>query len=238
MMKVLNEWETIDWIIQNRGSIGRYGDGELKLCLGRNAKSQQVNVELCQTLRSILQTPLDGFIAGIPRIYSGERMPTEQKQKFWNRYTAAIYVNLFLPTVQYGSAFITRPDTNLELLSVRYFSQVKKIWEDRRVVLLQGEGAGFLKGKPCIFETAAAYSVIEGPKINGWAYRAVLREKLLQMTGPEDVIVLSFGPTATVLAFDLCVAGRQAVDLGHLGQFYAHCHPKSGLLSKDWGQGG
>jgi hypothetical protein len=37
----------------------------------------------------------------------------------------------------------------------------------------------------------------------------------------ETLFILAIGPTATVLAYDLSLAGYQALDMGHLGRFYA-----------------
>ena len=56
MLSIMNEWETIDYIIQNRCGIARYGDGELKLCLGSATKSQQFNPVLSDRLREILKS--------------------------------------------------------------------------------------------------------------------------------------------------------------------------------------
>ena len=37
---------------------------------------------------------------------------------------------------------------------------------------------------------------------------------------PDHSVLLCLGPTATVLAVDLCARGVHAVDLGHLGMFW------------------
>jgi hypothetical protein len=38
--------------------------------------------------------------------------------------------------------------------------------------------------------------------------------------GSPERVLLCLGPTATVMAVDLCARGIHAVDLGHLGLFY------------------
>ena len=37
---------------------------------------------------------------------------------------------------------------------------------------------------------------------------------------PENLILVALGPTATVLAYDLCKKGYQAVDMGHINEEY------------------
>jgi hypothetical protein len=50
--------------------------------------------------------------------------------------------------------------------------------------------------------------------------------KMMLAEPVDNLLVISLGPTATVLAADLAREGRQALDLGHLGMFYAGIHPK------------
>ena len=67
-MPVMTEWQTIEWLIENRGSISRYGDGELKLCTGRAAKSQPASPVIRERLCQILKQPIGNHLVGIPRV--------------------------------------------------------------------------------------------------------------------------------------------------------------------------
>lgn len=225
-MKILDEFTTVQWLIKHRGSIARYGDGELKLCMGRSAKSQSPNPDMQKRLRDILQKPLFNCLVGIPRIYNRDDWPTKEKQSFWNRYSGNQFTALYNPKIQYGSAFITRPDTNSKLDSVEYFDLIKQLWKDRSVFLYQGARTRFNK-TGTFFDTAISSRTYIGPATDAFTHYLEILDFIIDSTSDDDVIVLALGPTATVLAYDLTQAGRQALDLGHLGQFYAHIHPKS-----------
>jgi hypothetical protein len=170
-------------------------------------------------------------VVGIPRIYlkeDQERM-TERKWSFWKNYTGKKILDLYEPNKFYGSAFITRPDTNSAIDCKEYYDELKLIWKDKEVLVMHGEGTGFLK-RLSLLETAKTYKVIQGPIRDAFTAHKLLLHKLTELSTPDMVILLSLGPEATVLAYDLAQADRQAIDLGHLGMFYAHIHPKD----KNW----
>lgn len=226
-MQIMDEHKTINYLLDNHASIARYGDGELKLCLGHKAKSQQKDSGIQGRLREILKSKENGCLVGIPRIYNGkdrERM-SERKWSFWKKYATSTFLNLYDRNKVYGSAFITRPDAAPAIDCEEYYDRVKSIWKDRDVLIMHGEGTGFLK-RMSILETAKSYKVVTGPLIDAFTYHKLLLHGLLQYSDSNSVILLSLGPEATVLAYDLAEQGRQALDLGHMGMFYAHIHPK------------
>ncbi len=170
-------------------------------------------------------------LVGIPRIYAKEdkvRM-SDRKWSFWKSYAIKKFLELYNPAKQYGSAFVTRPDAAPAIDCAEYFNKVKELWKDRDVLVMHGDGTGFLKRK-CLLETAATSTVLTGPIRDAYSHHQDLMRSLLNHSSNDTVILLSLGPEATVLAFDLAMKGRQALDLGHLGMFYAHIHPKD----KNW----
>ena len=231
-MQIMYEYKTIRYLLDQHASIARYGDGELKLCLGKSAKSQCADKEMQKRLLEILKSNNDAnCLVGIPRIYSEEdqtRM-TERKWSFWKNYTGKRFLNLYNPNKYYGSAFITRPDTNTEIDCKEYYDELKLVCKDRPVVVMHGEGTGFLKSRSLV-DTAHTVAELTGPIRDSYSYHDKLLKTLLSVSDKDTIILLSLGPEATVLAYDLAMAGRQALDLGHLGMFYAHIHPKD----KNW----
>lgn len=228
-MIVLNEYETIREIVDRKCGISRYGDGELRLCLGRKQMSQPWSLDLQKALCNILKSDLPNHIVGIPRIFNRDDWPTRKKQEFWKKYAFDIYMRLYNRKKQYASSFITRPDAVAQIDCDHYWGHVKQIWKDRRVLVLQGEGRGFLKD-PSLLDTAFGYRVIYGPRYDAFAKRKELINQIMNESEDDWVILISLGPAATVLAYDVCKLGRQAIDAGHLGMFYAHIHPKD----KQW----
>ena len=231
-MQIMDEYQTIHYLLANRASIARYGDGELKLCLGKSAKSQISDEMMQHRLKKILKSSDNAkCVVGIPRIYSdGDfvRM-SERKGGFWKKYSGGRFSSLYNQNKMYGSAFITRPDAAPDIDKVEYYDLVKSIWRDRDVLVMHGEGTGFLK-RISILETAKTYEVMQGPIRDAFSEHYNLMTMLLNSSDPETVILLSLGPEATILAYDLAEKNRQALDLGHMGMFYAHVHPKD----KNW----
>lgn len=88
------------------------------------------------------------------------------------------------------------------------------LWVGNDVTLVRGSVRSLVAD-----DLMGAKSVREviGPVTNAWAEYDRLRTEIQQIA--SDVVLLCLGPTATVLAADLCRFGMHAVDLGHAGQF-------------------
>jgi FkbM family methyltransferase len=134
---VLSERETL--AAAHRGaSLARYGDGELKLALDRDAKSQHGDQGLAKRLRQILAAPTGACLVCIPNIES--KTP---KAEFWAQYKADRYVRLYRgPRLAvgpaYGSSFITRPDSAPWIDRPEYWRRVVDLWRGQDVVLVRG----------------------------------------------------------------------------------------------------
>lgn len=218
---VVPEWETVHAIVERRASIARYGDGEFNLAMGANAKAQYGDPALAQRLREILKDRKSPCLVGIPNMYNGNTAaPGTKAYSFWENMAARRhYDQLMDPNKQYYSSFITRPDNAVAINTREYFDYCRKMWDGRSVVFVCGEGVPFCKDADYLIN-ASCRGLIEAPAVNAWAnYKEILDSCLKH---PKDTLfLLRLGPTATVLAFDLCDIGYQALDLGHFGMFYS-----------------
>ena len=111
-----------------------------------------------------------------------------------------------------------------------YFKKIRSIWQDRDIYLIHGKGIFdgfdydiFDNAKSVIHQTAPATNAFE-------KYDEILDEVLKVDKGKLIIIVL--GPTATILAYDLSLAGYQALDMGHLAKAYNWY--KNGWEKKGW----
>lgn len=200
---VLSEAETLRRVCEGR-SIARYGDGEFKLIRGGAIKSQPANRELAERLAGILKDSGDCLV-GIPNIHSAT-----PKAEYWAKYlpTASL-----LSDRPYASSFISRPDSAPWINTDEYWQAMTQLWVGRDVTIVRGSGKAFT---PELMTGATSVREIIGPKYDGWtAYRS-----LMAQIGRPDRVLLSLGPTATVMAVDLCAKGVHAIDLGHAGAFY------------------
>ena len=222
--KVVNELDTIDFILNNKVSIARYGDGELKLCNGKAAKSQEPDPFICQKLREILVEKNDRCIVGIPNIATRE-LPDE-KRRFWTQYLQPKYTQFYDFGRKYFSSFITRPDSAPSIGDAAYWNKVKSLWAGRHVVLIQGVDTNFDKTNT-FFDTSVSKTVLRGPARDAYREHSDIIKKVVKTIPTDFLIVLALGPTATVMAWDLSLLGYQALDLGHIGMFHAKTHWKT-----------
>lgn len=198
---VLGERETLDLVLSGR-SLARYGDGELNLCLGRGIPCQTFDAALAGRLTGILKHA-EGCLVGIPNLESAT-----PKAPFWRRYRATgLYADR-----PYVSAFVTRPDSAPWIDTPDYWRAVESLWLGQDVTLVRGGARSLtavdLRGAACVTEIIA-------PREHAWQGYA----DLLARIGRPKRALLCLGPTATVLAVDLCAHGVHAIDLGHIGMF-------------------
>lgn len=205
--RVLGEQATLDLVCAGR-SLARFGDGELRQAdRVVNIKPQTADPRLTARLRAILQDA-GACLVGIPNI-----VPESPKYPHWGTYR--VYAKLLSPTMTYGSAFISRPDSAPWIDTETYWARLQSLWLDRDVTLVRGAQKSLTKEFLLSMGARSVREVLCTPQ-NAWAdYARILRE-----VGTPDRALLCLGPTATVLAVDLCAKGVHAIDLGHVGMFF------------------
>ncbi len=217
--KVFCETETLDLVMGGR-SLARYGDGEFTLAEGRSIVNQPRSPELCARLRGILKGERPSrCLVGIPNILSAT-----PKARFWTKYRqrgAAL-----LGSQAYGSSFISRPDSAPWIDREDYWARLTSLWAGHDVTLVRGTDPAVHPKNPARFtgavsllaadlSTARSVTEVIGPSVDAWS----VYDSLLEQIGTPARALLCLGPTATVMAADLCAKGVHAIDLGHVGMF-------------------
>lgn len=201
--EVLDEIETLNRVVSG-ASIARYGDGEFKMCRGSGIKSQGPHPRLSQRLREILVDSGDCLV-GIPNIRSDT-----PKAEFWGKQMR--FARLLQEGRPYVSSFITRPDSAPWINTEAYWLQLESLWVGQPVTLVRGSAKSLtaedLVGAGDVTEIVAA-------RQHAWASY----DELLERVGRPARALLCLGPTATVMAVDLCARGVHAIDCGHVGMF-------------------
>lgn len=206
-MVVLDEFATLEAAHAGR-AISRFGDGELKLAMGRDAKSQRHDPALQERLRTILKGPGQGPLVCLPAAN-----PQSPKFDLWRMYERPPYSDLWKSDGTYGSAFITRPDSAPWIDTDAYWERVKDLWRGRDVVLVRGSSKSLTA--PELHEASAVEEII-GPRQHAWGEADALFRRLKT---EKRRVLLCLGATATVLAFYLGMEGVHAIDCGHCGMF-------------------
>jgi hypothetical protein len=202
--QVVDERETLIHVLAGR-SLARYGDGEFKICDGHGCKSNPLKDEVMSArMRDILWRSGDCLV-GVPNIRSDT-----PKAEFWGKFMA--YAKYYDPARRYCSSFVTRPDSAPWIDTDEYWAMIESLWIGQDVTLVRGSGKSLVSD-----DLVGARSVTEiiGPRQNAWFEYDSLMERI----GTPKRALLCLGPTATIMAVDLCAKGVHAIDCGHCGMF-------------------
>jgi len=208
---VLGESDTLAAVVSGR-SIARYGDGEFKLAAGGSGiKSQVAHPELRRRLVEILIESGDCLV-GIPNIRS-----QTPKAEFWEPKMS--FASL-LRRRPYVSSFITRPDSAPWIDTPEYWAMLESLWVGHDVTLVRGSAKSFTAERLMEWGARSVTEIIPRLASNGRPQHAWEQyDELLERIGTPSRALLCLGPTATVMAVDLCAKGVHAIDLGHAGMF-------------------
>ena len=135
--------------------------------------------------------------------------------KFINKYRYKI-VNLINKNQKYYSATISRfymrykKRKNIQ----KYIKKLKKIWNSKNILIIEGEKTRLGIGND-LFENAKSIKRIICPSINAFKAYDKIIETVINFN-EKRLILISLGPTATILAYDLYKLGYQSIDIGHI----------------------
>jgi glycosyltransferase family protein len=99
-----------------------------------------------------------------------------------------------------------------------YFEKIKNIWAGRDVVICEGEGTRFGMFNDLLNGTKSISRLICPARSAFDKYDEIL--SAFNDISPDKLVLAALGPTATVLAYDLCNKGYQAIDIGAIDLDY------------------
>lgn len=211
--------ETLDKLINENCSMSRYGDGEFALMYKKDLKFQPYSIELRDRLIDILRSNKSNHIVCVPNVFNSFDEYTQKAKDYWisylNKNIHKIY-RLLNKNNYYYNSLVTRLYIDVEdkdLVENR-FNKIKKLWENRKVVVVEGEKSRLGIGND-LFSGAISIERIICPSIDAFSrYHEIFLE--VQKESKDKLILVALGPTATVLAYDLYCLGYQALDIGHI----------------------
>lgn len=220
---IMSSDDTIEYIVENKCSIGRYGDGELYLMNGIGIKFQKVDSELKSRLIQIgRSTSTDRYLICIPNVFNKKiikRDFTPESYAFWNKHlliTRGLWYGIFHDGL-YGDSLMTRfyMDRSDKSRTADYVNKLKLLWDARNIVIVEGKKSKLGVGND-LFSNASSIRRILCPEKDAFGRYDEILEIVMRNTDKDDLIICALGPTATVLCFDLSKNDRQALDLGHI----------------------
>ncbi|HGD3101123.1 TPA: SP_1767 family glycosyltransferase [Streptococcus agalactiae] len=233
VIKVKTISETLDYISKHTASVARFGDGEIDIIAGNSIPYQVYDSELAKRLERLLNRQSnEKLVICVSDVFDNLGRYNDFSQQFWRDHLYQ-YNDLYQKNCQaewYGSTFISRPYMDLldKSLSVTYFEQLKALWKNKDILIVEGETSRSGVGND-LFNDANTISRIICPSKDAFSSFYEIKETILEHSRGK-LILLMLGPTAKLLAEDLSQLGHQAIDLGHIDSEYEWF--KMGAVSK------
>ena len=211
--------DTLDFMIATRCSVSRFGDAEMKVVKGMHISYQAYDDRLTTMLREVLSVPVDNHIVCLPDVFDDLSKYNKENQLFWKKhlaYNRPLWYRYIDRKRLFYDAFVSRCYLmhNDKSSASGYFSKFKQLWNNRSVVIVEGEKSRLGVGND-LFDNVNTIKRILGPNTNAFQYYDDIYREVTK-NDKDVLILLALGPTATVLAYNLAKAGYQAIDIGHI----------------------
>lgn len=224
-VKFYSDEETIEMVINNRKSISRYGDGEIRWMAGITLDSfQSYSENLAKDLKKSFNSPNVNILIGLPYAMFYPKKCNLFARMYWKIILAnnfELLNKLLDPNRIYMNASITRPyiDYTDKATAEKTFGLVKKIWENKDILILEGEMSKLGIGND-LFNNAKSINRIICPSINAYEKKNEIKQFVLENISKDIMILGALGPTASILAAELAEVGYQFIDIGHIDLEY------------------
>ena len=212
---------TLNEIIKYNRSISRFSDGEFCIIYGNGIRFQEYNKTLSKRLLEIIKNNKEkNLLVGINFAYDKRKLDLyrESSKKFWSffmQHNKFKLLKILNKKIKYYSGDITRfyhvfkDKSNVP----RYIKKLKKIWEGRDILIVEGEKSRIGIGNDLLNNVKSIKRIVCPAKHAFRVYNKILNAVL--KIGKDNLILIALGPTASVLAYDLSKVGYQAIDFGH-----------------------
>ena len=221
-IKYISLDETLNELLNRKKSISRFGDGEFKIIFGKNCGFQKFNKILKNRLLDVLNSNIPNLLVGIVPLY-------KNKNPFWVKWLNKYKFNLgriINKNKIYYDSQITRfyfLGANRTVIQ-NYIIKFKKIWNNRNILIIEGEKTRLGYGND-LFNNSKSIQRIICPIKNAFNRYEKIFHYITNLNLDKDTLILiSLGPTATVLTYDIIRSGfrNQVIDFGHFDIQYEY----------------
>lgn len=215
--KFLNGEETIDRLLKTRKSFIRLGEGEFSILYGLNVDlyKEKHNADLRKYLLEIVESYNENspYLLAVPVMpvreisYSG--IKKEKNSGFWYK-TEAFMSQRIKKELYYGDPLVFKRVLNENIKS-------SLLWQGK-AVLLVGSMAELLKNKQ--IESNRGQYLIKAPVGDSFRQWKDIFKNITEaiknnnLKKEEIIILISLGPAAKVLVYELSKKGFRAYDMG------------------------
>lgn len=222
---VANIDETIDELLNTQKSIIRFGDGELSILIGGNIGFQKSDEKLRKRLAEVISLNINDIMIAVPGPLGNEYgYLTKKAAKWWKRsiYNEKYYWCQYLhKEKKYYDSLVSRFYVGFEKRedSQRIIEKIKLLWGNKKVLIVEGKFTKMGVGND-LFSKAKEIKRIICPPENAFDLYDEILKKTLVFAKDFDFVLVSLGPAAKILVYDLYKQGVRAIDIGHVDNEY------------------
>lgn len=218
--------ELLNYILENKVSLCRFGDGEFEIM--RETERlwyQKVDKNLSKRLKEIIGSSNDNIAIAIADNFGNLDRYTEKAANAIRQYlygdTRKEVMSFFDFNRFYFDAYVSRPYLMYEdkRHAEKIFKLFKKIWNKRELLIVEGENSKMGVGND-LFINADRIRRVICPEKNAFSQYDKIINTVREMVTENELVLVSLGPAATVLAYDLGAEGIQTLDIGQIDNEY------------------
>lgn len=223
--KITDVDRTIELLLRDKKCMARFGDGEFELMCGRRrANFQDMDTALGERLKEALHSQNNNLLVAIANNYGNLSQYTDKAaqdiRSYMNATVRRQHMGLLDLDRNYCDAYVSRPYIIYrdKRKAGKRFENIKKIWNEQDVLIVEGEFTRFGVGND-LLNNAASVSRVMAPSQNAFSRYDEIVAKV-RKHGQDRLILAILGPTATVMAYDLSKEGYWIIDIGQLDVEY------------------
>lgn len=218
--------ELLELIIKEKKSLSRFGDGELEIIQKRERPwFQVVDEKLSERLKMIFHCTDERIIIALADDFGSLEQYTETAADAIRAYldngVREDIMKLIDMERVYYDAYVTRPYLIYQdkMRAGHIFDLFKEVWKERNILIVEGSQS-YTGIRNDLFACANSVQRIIAPSKNAFSEYDKILSLVIQHASDDILVLVSLGPTATVLTYDLAVIGIQALDIGQLDNEY------------------
>ncbi len=203
--KVMSTEETLKYILDNKVSVSRYGDGELGIIRNYDIGFQRSSSKLRERLIEVATKPIDNHICCVPfPIAHIEKSLKREQKKWWIDQIGLLYGiwnRYFKSQTIIGDTQISRfyMDYRNDKIACIAINQWKQIWKDRDILIVEGENTRLGVGND-LFNSARSIRRILCPEADAFSsYDEILNNSTNyslnydKIGGGKSIAIIGFG---------------------------------------------
>jgi len=217
--------QTFELLTQEKKSLSRFGDGEIAW-IYKDSKGyfgQENSQQLSDRLMEVITSNNTQVIVGVPDFFGTMEGYSRKRIESRNTHLAKYYkrwMHLLEEEKIYADSLVTRVYNGRNVgKSTIIFEKWKSVWEDKDVLLIEGSKTRFGVNND-LMENVRSIKRIIAPAENAFEKYSEILTSVRKYLSEDCIVLISLGPTATIMSYDIGVQGYQAIDIGHLDVEY------------------